>query len=48
MNNSRQDKKINYYFVWTVVVIVLTFVAFTAALFTKGFTHDFLLEAGVF
>lgn len=29
-------------------VIVLTFVLFVTALFTKGWTHDLLLEAGVF
>lgn len=29
-------------------VIIITFVLFTIALFTKGFTHDLLLEAGVF
>lgn len=29
-------------------VIALTFILFVAALFTKGFTHDLLLEAGVF
>lgn len=30
------------------IVIALTFILFTAALFTTGFTHDLLLEAGVF
>jgi hypothetical protein len=30
------------------IVIGLTFVLFVIALFTKGFTHDLLLEAGVF
>jgi hypothetical protein len=30
------------------IVIVITFVLFVAALFTKAFTHDLLLEAGVF
>ena len=30
------------------VVIVVTFILFMLALFTKGFTHDVLLEAGVF
>ena len=30
------------------IVIVITFVLFLAALFTKAFTHDLLLEAGVF
>ncbi|MGI9510321.1 MAG: hypothetical protein ACR2QJ_13360 [Geminicoccaceae bacterium] len=29
-------------------VVVLTFVLFAIALFTKGFTHDLLLETGVF
>lgn len=32
----------------TVVIIVITFVLFTIALFAKGLTHDLLLEAGVF
>lgn len=30
------------------IVIGLTFILFIAALFVKGFTHDLLLEAGVF
>ena len=29
-------------------VIIITFVLFLLALFTKGFTKDLLLEAGVF
>jgi hypothetical protein len=29
-------------------VIIITFILFIMALFTKGFTHDLLLEAGVF
>lgn len=32
----------------SLAVIVITFVLFVAALFTKGLTHDLLLEAGVF
>lgn len=32
----------------SIVVIVITCVLFIAALFFKGFTHDLLLEAGVF
>jgi len=32
----------------TIVVIIITFALFTLALFTKGLTHDLLLEAGVF
>jgi len=30
------------------IVIVITFVLFVLALFTKGLTHDIFLEAGVF
>jgi len=33
---------------WSIVVIVLTFVLFIVALFIKGFTHELLVEAGVF
>jgi hypothetical protein len=39
---------------WMLIVIVVTFILFAVALFTKGFTHDLLLEddllleAGVF
>ena len=29
-------------------IIAITLVLFVVALFTKGFTHDLLLEAGVF
>lgn len=32
----------------SIIVIVITFILFTAALFVKGLTHDLLLEAGVF
>lgn len=32
----------------SVVVIALTLVLFVVALFSKGLTHDLLLEAGVF
>lgn len=31
----------------SLLVIVITFILFTVALFTKGLTHDLLLEAGV-
>jgi len=33
---------------WAYVVIVLSFGLFALALFVKGFTHELLLEAGVF
>jgi hypothetical protein len=32
----------------SVAVMVITFIFFAAALFSKGFTHELLLEAGVF
>jgi putative effector of murein hydrolase len=31
----------------TIIVIVITILLFTVALFVKGFTHNLLLEAGV-
>ena len=31
----------------SIIVILLTFILFAAALFSTGFTHDLLLEAGV-
>ena len=34
--------------VGSMIIIIVTFVLFTMALFTKGFTHALLLEAGVF
>jgi len=34
--------------VGSMMVIIVTFVLFTMALFTKGFTHDLLLETAVF
>ncbi len=33
---------------WSAVVIAITLILFLIALFAKGFTHDLLLEAGVF
>jgi Flp pilus assembly protein TadB len=32
----------------TIAIIVITLLLFVVALFEKGFTHDLLLEAGVF
>jgi len=32
----------------SLTIIIITFVLFVTALFVKGFTHDLLLEAGVF
>ena len=36
-----------YFDVGSFIVIIVTFVLFVEALFTKWFTHDILLEAGV-
>jgi hypothetical protein len=33
---------------WSIVVIALTLILFVMALLIQGFTHDLLLEAGVF
>ncbi len=38
----------NYFDPASMVVILITLALFIAALFYKGFTHDLLLEAGVF
>lgn len=32
----------------SIIVIIITFILFAIALFTTGFTHDLLLEVGVF
>lgn len=32
----------------SIIILLITLVLFIAALFVKGFTHDLLLEAGVF
>lgn len=37
-----------YFDAGSLIVILVTFVLFVLALFVKGFTHDLLLEAGVF
>ncbi|MGA2922507.1 MAG: hypothetical protein ABSE28_15460 [Candidatus Sulfotelmatobacter sp.] len=33
---------------WALIIIVMTLVLFLLALILRGFTHDLLLEAGVF
>ncbi len=41
--------KIRHYFdTASLLIIVITFVLFVTALYVTGFTHDLLLEAGVF
>lgn len=36
-----------YFDIGSITVIIVTFLLFVIALFTKGLTHDILLEAGV-
>ena len=38
---------IKYFDRWTIIVIIITVLLFTVALFVKGFTHNLLLEAGI-
>ncbi|MBW2219656.1 MAG: hypothetical protein JRF40_09235 [Deltaproteobacteria bacterium] len=38
----------NYFDLGSLSVIIITFILFFVALFTKGFTHDLLLEVGIF
>jgi len=38
---------LKYFDTGTLIVIIITFLLFTVALFVKGFTHNLLLEAGV-
>lgn len=44
----RIDKLVNYFGHANIVIIILTFILFTVALFVKGFTHDLLIEIAVF
>ena len=37
----------NHFDIGTLFIIIITFILFAVALFTKGFTHDLLLESGV-
>ena len=39
---------IQHFDVASLIVIFVTFILFIVALFTKGFTHDLLLEVGIF
>lgn len=45
---SRIDKLVNHFGHANLVIIILTFILFTVALFVKGFTHDLLIEVAVF
>jgi len=48
MCGERKDIMFKYFDMGSLIVIIVTFVLFALALVTKGFTHDLLLEAGVF
>jgi hypothetical protein len=49
MSGVEHMKRVQKYFdPGSFIVIMITFILFIAALFTKGFTHDLFLEAGVF
>ncbi len=39
---------IKHFDLGSILVIIITFIFFVTALFTKGFTHDLLLEIAVF
>lgn len=38
----------HYFDAGSLLIIVITFILFLAALYATGFTHDLLLETGVF
>lgn len=42
------EDRMKHFDIGSLLVILVTFVLFTLALFFTGFTHDLLLEAGVF
>jgi len=42
---TRKKKTINFA---NHTIIIITFILFALALFTKGFTHDLLLEVAIF
>ncbi len=44
----KEEKMRKHFDAGSLVIIAVTFILFTLALFTQGFTHDFLLETGVF
>jgi hypothetical protein len=46
--NVEGNTMIEHFDTGSLIIIIITFVLFVAALFVKGFTHDLLLEAGVF
>jgi hypothetical protein len=45
---NAEEKMSEHFDKGSIIIIFITFVLFVVALFTKGFTHNLLLEAGVF
>lgn len=48
MSQANKVMKMKHFDIGSMIVIAITFVLFTLSLFFTGFTHDLLLEAGVF
>lgn len=48
VKQQHEEKMREHFDPGSLIVITITFVLFLVALFTKGFTHDLLLEIGVF
>lgn len=48
VKQQHEEKMREHFDLGSLIVITITFVLFVVALFTKGFTHDLLLEIGVF
>ncbi len=48
MSMKKRGRMKEHFDLGSIAVILITLILFIVALFTKGFTHDLLLEAGVF
>jgi len=48
LKEYHEEKMKEHFDFGSLIIIIITFFLFVLALFTKGFTHDLLLEAGVF
>ena len=48
MKELHEENMKEHFDLGSLIVIIITFFLFVLALFTKGLTHDLLLEAGVF
>jgi uncharacterized membrane-anchored protein YitT (DUF2179 family) len=44
----QKETSMKHFDIGSILIIIITFVLFLSALFFTGFTHDILLEAGVF